>query len=120
MTAKLELRGGPQLHAALEELGNSIARRLAKNATRAGARVIANAAKQRVPVLTGCASAQHKARSDLNRQRKVQVTGLGVKAPRHSARWSAKVVEQRGRELAGFHGISDSQRRPRQLSLLSL
>jgi HK97 gp10 family phage protein len=48
--AKIELRGGPELNRALEELGNTIARRLGKNAVRAGARVIANGAKARAPV----------------------------------------------------------------------
>lgn len=53
MTARLTFSGGPALEAALRELGGKIAGRLGSNATRAGARVIVNQAKARVPVDTG-------------------------------------------------------------------
>lgn len=45
--------GGAQLEKALRGLGNEIAGRLGLNATRAGARVIANGAKVNAPVRTG-------------------------------------------------------------------
>ena len=46
MTAKLTMTGGPQLEAALRDLGGKIAGRLGENAVRAGARVIANKARK--------------------------------------------------------------------------
>lgn len=53
MPTKLTLTGGPELDAALHELGGKIAGRLGTNAVRAGARVIANVAKARAPRGTG-------------------------------------------------------------------
>jgi HK97 gp10 family phage protein len=50
---EIKMTGGPELERALRELGGNIAGRLGGNAVRAGARVIANEAKQRVPVRTG-------------------------------------------------------------------
>lgn len=47
---KLKLTGGPEIEAALRELGGQIAGRLGTNAVRAGARVIANHAKALAPV----------------------------------------------------------------------
>lgn len=46
MDAKLTFSGGPQLEAALRDLGSQIAGRLGENATRAGIRVIANRARR--------------------------------------------------------------------------
>lgn len=51
--ANLKISGGPELEAALRELGNKIAGRLGINAVRAGARVIAATARAKVPVRTG-------------------------------------------------------------------
>ncbi|HKX36646.1 MAG TPA: HK97-gp10 family putative phage morphogenesis protein [Rhizorhapis sp.] len=51
--ANVKISGGPELEAALTELGGKIAGRLGTNAVRAGARVIAAAARQKVPVRTG-------------------------------------------------------------------
>lgn len=51
--ADLKFSGGPQFEAALRELGGKIAGRLATNAVRAGARVIATAARRIVPERTG-------------------------------------------------------------------
>jgi Bacteriophage HK97-gp10, putative tail-component len=53
MTGKLTFSGGPELEAALRDLGNKVAGRLGENATKAGARVIAAEARARVPVVTG-------------------------------------------------------------------
>jgi HK97 gp10 family phage protein len=49
----LKMTGGPELEVALKELGGKTAGRLGTNAVRAGARVIVNAAKAKVPVRTG-------------------------------------------------------------------
>ena len=51
--AKMNLTGGPELQAALRELGGAVASRLGDNAVRAGARVLANEVKVRAPVQTG-------------------------------------------------------------------
>jgi HK97 gp10 family phage protein len=53
MTVKFTFSGGKELEAALRELGNQVAGRLGNNATKAGARIIAAAARQKVPVRTG-------------------------------------------------------------------
>jgi HK97 gp10 family phage protein len=50
---KITFSGGPQLEAALRDLGSKAAGRLGTNAVRSGARVIANAAKATAPVRTG-------------------------------------------------------------------
>jgi|SRR5688572_15079229 len=52
-TAQLRLEGGPEVEAALRELGGKIARNLGRNAARAGARVVVNSAKAKTPVRTG-------------------------------------------------------------------
>lgn len=46
MTARLTFSGGPELEAALKELGGQVAGRLGENAVRAGARVIATRARR--------------------------------------------------------------------------
>lgn len=53
MKVAVNFTGGRELERALRGLGNEVAGRLGLNATRAGARVIANSAKRRVPVVTG-------------------------------------------------------------------
>jgi HK97 gp10 family phage protein len=53
MQVTARMSGGKELNAALKDLGNKVAGRLGSNAVRAGARVIANEAKARAPVLTG-------------------------------------------------------------------
>jgi HK97 gp10 family phage protein len=53
MAVKLTFTGGKEIEARLRELGGAVAGRLGVNATKAGARVIAAAARQRVPVVTG-------------------------------------------------------------------
>lgn len=50
---RIKLEGGERLEAALKDLGGKVAGRLGTNAVRAGARVISNEAKDRVPVKTG-------------------------------------------------------------------
>jgi HK97 gp10 family phage protein len=50
---KLTFTGGKEIEARLRELGGAVSGRLGVNATKAGARVIAAAARQRVPVRTG-------------------------------------------------------------------
>jgi HK97 gp10 family phage protein len=49
----LKFSGGPELERALRELGSEVAGRLGTNAVRAGARVIAAAARSKAPVRTG-------------------------------------------------------------------
>jgi HK97 gp10 family phage protein len=46
MNAKLSFSGGPELEAALKDLGSQVAGRLGENAVRAGARVIVARARQ--------------------------------------------------------------------------
>lgn len=46
MQVKLKFSGGPELEAALKDLGNEVAGKLGENAVRAGVRVIANRARQ--------------------------------------------------------------------------
>jgi Bacteriophage HK97-gp10, putative tail-component len=53
MTARFTFSGGKELEAALREIGSAAAGRLGVNATKAGARVIAAAARARVPVDEG-------------------------------------------------------------------
>lgn len=53
MKVAYNFRGGAELERALKGLGSHVAGRLGLNATRSGARVIANAAKTKAPIRTG-------------------------------------------------------------------
>ena len=69
MPATMKLTGGPELQAALRELGGAVASRLGDNAVRAGARVLANEVKARTPVKTGRLKKSIKVSTDPRRKR---------------------------------------------------
>jgi Bacteriophage HK97-gp10, putative tail-component len=68
--ASIKLEGGKELDAALRELGASVATRLGDNSIRAGARVVASAAKAKAPVgKTGNLRKSIRATSDRRKRR---------------------------------------------------
>ena len=79
-----KLEGFAEFDAMLKEMGPKLARQVAGNALRAGARVIRDEAKLRVPVKTGALKAAIKVRTSNpqdKRKRRVNVGVFGTEGP---------------------------------------
>lgn len=88
MTVSFELQGGPQLERALHELPPRIGKRVINQALRAGAKVVAEGARQLVPVQSGRLKRSIKVRA-LRRSRRsfgvsVQTGAVGGRGGRLS------------------------------------
>ena len=79
--AQINIQGLRELDAALAELPNRVAKRVAGNAVRAGARVIAADARQRVPVDTGELKRSITVRAGKRKRRGVLTALVGFLRP---------------------------------------
>lgn len=79
MKTTMQMTGLRELGAALKELDSRTQKRIARSATAAGARVIANDAKQRVPVDKGTVKKNIRTANLKPKQPGIQETAVGVR-----------------------------------------